>query len=281
MKKHLLNGALSLIILFVTLLIFIPYFTSDFLDLRQKKENDIIVEQKHEREEKVKRIQEEVQLKIYLSGKFDPSQRDDFVLVGEEYNIALYNIYLRKEVSEAFSKMATKALLDGIELNITSGTRNFDYQKELWNKKWAGVTFVDGKDLSKSIPDGVERFIKILEYSAPPGTSRHHWGTEIDISSVNPKFFETEDGKKVYTWLRLNSLLFGFCQTYNLKDTNRPTGYNEEKWHWSYLPLARNFTQEYKRLIKEEDIKGFDGDEYVTEQNLINDYVLGINPDCL
>jgi len=39
--------------------------------------------------------------------------------------------------------------------------------------------------------------------------------------------------------------------------------------------------EEYKNLIKDEDIKGFWGDEYVATFNLINDYVLSINPDCI
>ena len=58
-------------------------------------------------------------------------------------------------------------------------------------------------------------------------------------------------------------------------------GYNEEKWHWSYLPLARNFTEEYKNLITESDLTGFLGEEYAIGQNLITDYVLGINSECL
>ena len=94
-------------------------------------------------------------------------------------------------------------------------------------------------------------------------------------------YFNSEKGKKEYEWLVKNAPLFGFCQTYNLKGSARGTGYNEEKWHWSYLPLSRTFIQEYKNLIKDEDIKGFLGDKYVPALNLINNYILAINPDCL
>jgi len=75
--------------------------------------------------------------------------------------------------------------------------------------------------------------------------------------------------------------MHGFCQTYNSRGNIRSTGYNEEKWHWSYLPLAKDFTKRYKELIKEEDLKGFLGDEYVSSVDLINNYVLAINPDCI
>ncbi len=263
------------------LLVLVPYFTSDFLDIRQEKENEENYQKILREEAAIKKAKEDIEKKIYLTGKFDPSKRKDFTLVPLKYAIAGYNMYLRKEALDAFEKMAETAEKEDIELNITSATRNFAYQKDLWNGKWKGTIFVDGKDLSKSIPDGQERFEKILNYSAVPGTSRHHWGTEIDINSVTPKFFETEEGEKVYTWLVKNAPLFGFCETYNEKNDFRLTGYNEEKWHWSYLPLSRDFTREYKRLITNEDIDGFDGDEYVPSFDLINDYVLSINPECL
>jgi LAS superfamily LD-carboxypeptidase LdcB len=114
-----------------------------------------------------------------------------------------------------------------------------------------------------------------------PGTSRHHWGTDIDINDANPQYFEKEKGEKEYEWLVKNAWSFGFCQPYNQKGTDRPTGYNEEKWHWSYTPIAKNLTQDYKNIIKDEDINDFLGDEYVVGQDLINNYVLGINTDCI
>jgi len=251
------------------------------MDLRQKHENEENY-QKFLKEELAKKEAElEVKQKIYLTGKFDPSTREDFTLISPEYSLSPNKMYLRYEAYEAYLKMQNAATADKINLKITSATRNFDYQKDLWNNKWSGATLVDGQNLSKSIPDELGRFKKILEYSAVPGTSRHHWGTDIDINGADQKYFQTEKGKKAYEWLTRNAQNFGFCQTYNLKDGARGTGYNEEKWHWSYLPLSKNFTQEYKKLIKSEDIKGFLGDEYVPELNLIDNYVLGINPDCI
>lgn len=265
-------------------LLFFPYFTSSFLDLRQKKENEENYRRLLREEQARENAKKEAEEKIYLTGKFDPSQRENFVLIPSEYAIGQMSqnkMYLRKETLDAFLRMQKAADQDGIDLKIASATRNFDYQKELWNNKWTGATIVDGKDLSKSFPDELERFKKILEYSAAPGTSRHHFGTDIDINDANPEYFKKENGRKVYEWLAKNAYMFGFCQTYNLKGSERKTGYNEEKWHWSYLPIARKLTQEYKNLIKEKDLKGYDGDEYVSSLDLINDYVLSINPECL
>jgi LAS superfamily LD-carboxypeptidase LdcB len=261
----------------VLILLCTPIITSSLLDLEQRKANEKILEQEKIQKEVLKKAEE----KIYLMGKFDPAQTENFIAVPVQYNVGGYKMYLRKEALDAFLQMASAADKDEVDLKIASATRNFDYQKNLWNNKWTGAVPVDGKNLAKSIPNGLLRFKKILEYSAVPGTSRHHWGTDIDINNANPEYFETEQGEKVYAWLVKNAPSYGFCQPYTLKGTVRPEGYNEEKWHWSYLPLAKTFTEEYKNIITDADIKGFDGDQYVAGQDLINKHVLGINPDCL
>ncbi len=281
MKKYILNISYSLLILSLTLFIFIPYFTADFLDLRQKKENEENQQRLIREELALKKAKQEAELKIYLTGKFDPAKRPDFSTVPPEFNISGYKTYLRNETLDAFLMMREAALRDKIDLKIASATRNFDYQKMLWNNKWTGAKIVEGQNLSKSMPDELERFAKILEYSAVPGTSRHHWGTEVDINGADPAYFNTQKGIKEYDWLAQNAYLFGFCQTYNLKGEDRQNGYNEEKWHWSYLPIAKELTQEYKNLIREKDITGFLGDEHVASFDLINNYVLSINRDCL
>jgi len=277
-KGNILNFIWLIIFL---ILISIPIGTSFTLYIKQRQENKILHQKLLVLELVVKKIQEKVAEKNYLMGKFDPSQRGDFIAVPENYSISGYKMYLRKETLDAFLQMQKVAEKDEVDLRIASATRNFIYQKNIWNNKWTGFTLVDGKSLVKSILDESARFKKILEYSAVPGTSRHHWGTEIDINNANLEYFETEKGKKVYEWLVKNAPLFGFCQPYIQKGVNRPTGYNEEKWHWSYLPLAKDFTQEYKNLINDADIKDFDGDKYVPDLNLINNYVLGINLECL
>ncbi len=268
------NTLKFIVILILLVFVSMPIVTSPVLDLKQQRESEALYQKL------IKARKEKGQI-IYLTGRFDPAEREDFVLIPEQYTITQNKMYLRKEAFEAYLQMQGAADEDEVDLKIASATRNFDYQKNIWNNKWTGFTLVEEKDLSKSFPDGEDRFEKILEYSAVPGTSRHHWGTEIDINNANPEYFEGELGEEVYEWLTKNAPLFGFCQTYNSKGSDRPTGYNEEKWHWSYLPLARVFTQKYKNLIKDEDIKGFMGDEYVPEMNLINNYVLSINPECI
>lgn len=219
-----------------------------------------------------KLLELEKEEKNYLMGKFDPTERKDFVHVPAEYSIGGNEKYLRQETWDAFLVMHKQAQQDGINLKIVSATRNFDYQKNIWEEKW--------RNFPENM-DGLTRFKNILEWSAVPGTSRHHWGTDIDLNNTNVSYFQTPEGTREYIWLVQNAPRFGFCQTYNSKNSSRPMGYNEERWHWSYLPLARDFTQKYKDLITEEDIGGFLGEEYVLGQNIINNFVLSINPECL
>ena len=214
--------------------------------------------------------------KNYLLGKFEPSQNNTFVLIPNS------NIHLRKEAYQAFEKMREKAKLDNVNLSIVSGLRNFDYQKNIWENKWNGKTLVEGKNLKETIPDELERAKTILQYSSIPGTSRHHWGTDMDINSTDPTYFDSAKGKKEYNWLVKNASNFGFCQPYNEKtELNNRTGYSEEKWHWSYATLSRDLLKKYSSIIKISDISGFSGDKYTQELNLIQDYVLGVNKSCL
>ena len=265
MEKNTLKKILPVI---VFILFLIPAVTSSLLDLKQREENEILAAQLLAQEWAEAQAAE----KIYLLGQFDPSQRTEFIMVPANYDVGGYTMYLRQETLNAFLEMAAAAQKDGVSLKIASATRNFNYQTNLWNNKWNALP---------TSMDGLKKFQTILEYSAVPGASRHHWGTEIDFNNANPQYFNTEEGEKVYNWMTQNAWEFGFCQTYTAKGADRPTGYNEEKWHWSYIPLSIGFTRDYKNLVTETDIKGFEGDQFVSQENIINDYVLGINPKCL
>jgi LAS superfamily LD-carboxypeptidase LdcB len=217
--------------------------------------------------------------KMYLLGKFNPSQEKIFVEIDSKY-ANRQGMFLRSEAYEAFMKMYTAALEEGVQLIIVSATRNFESQKYIWEKKWGGKTLVEGENLAKSVSDPVERAKIILRFSSMPGTSRHHWGTDIDLNALKNDYFSTGEGEKIYTWLRENASDYGFCQTYTPKNSARSSGYEEEKWHWSYLPLARLFLVQYTQLVIYDDLKGFMGWETAKELCVIENYVLSINTEC-
>lgn len=215
----------------------------------------------------------------YLMGKFDPAKHPDFILIPTAY-ANREGMYLRKDAFEAYKKMHAAAKADGVDLVIISATRPFNYQKGIWEAKWNGSKLVDGKDLSKTMPDSKTRALKILEYSSMPGTSRHHWGTDFDLNDLEDEYFQSGAGKKVYEWLSAHAAEYGFCQVYTPKGPERPHGYNEEKWHWSYVPVARQLTDFAAQHLKDEMIMGFQGAEAAKAIGVVEKYVLGVNPAC-
>lgn len=214
-----------------------------------------------------------------LMGKFNPAEHPDFIKMDNKYTDKP-NLYLRKAAYESYQKMYAAAKADGIKLTIRSATRNFNYQKGIWERKWTGKTKVRGKDISQTIKDPVLRAKEILLYSSMPSTSRHHWGTDIDLNSFNNEYFAQGTGKKVYDWLTANASKYGFCQPYTAKGIARPHGYEEEKWHWSYLPIAQPLTDLAEAQLKDGMIDGFKGAETATEIGVVEKYVLGIARRC-
>lgn len=213
------------------------------------------------------------EIKYRLLGKFLPESDTDFVPVP----LSLCDDtghYLLEEVLIAFQNMFEKAKKDGLRLEIISSTRNFDRQKRIWEKKWNNESFQT--HASGKINSDFEKAKKILEYSAMPGTSRHHWGTDFDLNSVEPEYFVTNQGLELYEWLKSNASGFGFYQPYTPKDESRPLGYEHEPWHWSYLPLSKGYLKLYQEIICFDDIAGFEGDYLAKSLDVIEQYVKGI-----
>lgn len=215
----------------------------------------------------------------YLMGKFDPAKHPDFTTINTNY-ASRGGMLLRKDAYQAFILMHEAAKKDDISLKIISATRPFHHQKRIWEGKWNGERKVDGVYLPADVRDPEHRAYKILRWSSMPGTSRHHWGTDIDLNDLNNSYFESGSGKKVYDWLLANAATYGFCQPYTVKDQNRLYGYEEEKWHWSYIPVAEVLTALYDKTIDNEDITGFEGSQTAVTIDIKAKYVLGINQDC-
>ncbi len=204
-----------------------------------------------------------------LLGKFSPAKHSAFQLIEARYSTKT-DIYLRKEAYEAFKRMHAAALKDGISLTILSATRNFDAQKGIWERKWKRPQYEGKSDL--------ERIVDIMKFSSMPGTSRHHWGTDIDMNSLEPAYFTQGKGLLIYQWLTKHASEFGFYQTYTSK-TNGRTGYEEEAWHWSYMPIAGPMLDAYNRTISYSELTGFSGCTSAGKSRVIEDFVNGIAPE--
>ena len=219
--------------------------------------------------------------KEYLTGRFNPAQDGRFDRVAGTHLVNPNSdpIYMRGEAYAQFIKMQDAAKKEGVRLKIMSATRPFNLQKAIWERKWLGRQKVNGKIVPQDAP-AKAKAEQILEWNSMPSTSRHHWGTDIDINNVDPVYWAAEPGLKEYEWLTAHGHEYGFCQVYSKMGADRPYGYQEEKWHWSYIPIARELVKEYKKQIKNKDIDGFLGAETAEDISVVEKYVLGINPAC-
>jgi LAS superfamily LD-carboxypeptidase LdcB len=208
--------------------------------------------------------------KNILLGKFDYKKDSNFSIVSSKYSSK--TIYLRKEVLQKFDQMYDAALKDGIKLVIISGTRSFNHQKYIWDRKWA-------KNILKM--DSISAVKEIMKYSSMPSTSRHHWGTDIDLNSLENSYFEKGEGKKIFDWLVANAFKYGFHMTYDNQEETKRTGYKMEKWHWSYMPISKQFLIQFNEYVKCENISSFKGSKFACHPkvDVIKNFVNGINTD--
>ncbi|MBK9734895.1 MAG: M15 family metallopeptidase [Saprospiraceae bacterium] len=217
----------------------------------------------------------------YLMGKFDPAEHTNFTTIPPQYRDEEVR-YIRKDVLRAFINMFNSAAKEGIHFKIKSATRNFENQKRIWENKWTGRTILeDNVNAAKDIQTDIDRAKKILSYSSMPGTSRHHWGTDMDLNNFTNEWFTHGEGLIMYDWLKKNADDFGFCQPYTKLGTDRNTGYFEEKWHWTFMPVSSELMLLAKSKLTNEMISGFLGSETAKEIDIVNNYMLGISPSCM
>ena len=218
--------------------------------------------------------------KEVLLGKFEPSSDTNFVVIPDDMTTHK-SIYCHREAFGAYLAMRDSAKKEGITLTIVSATHNFEKQKQIWERKWNSQqttdngrrSMVDGQQSTDTTLD-ISKIRSIMQYSSMPGTSRHHWGTELDFISTETEYWSKGEGLRIYKWLCENAPKFGFYQPYTA-DTTR-TGYAEERWHWSYRPISEKYLEAYTQQIKAEDITGFSGSYLVDSLGIIQSHVLGV-----
>ena len=205
--------------------------------------------------------------KADLLGKISPSSDPNFSEIPSKFCLRS-RLYLRNEVLEAYLELYKNARDEEIELVVISATRPFNHQKSIWDRKWNRTKYMGWQDIDKARD--------ILNFSSMPGTSRHHWGTDLDLNALENSYFETKDGKKVYDFLERCGGELGFVQVYTDKAKGR-TGYEEEKWHWSYMPVSSVMLDAYNEMITSDDISGFDGSSIADSIQIIDNFVNGIS----
>lgn len=156
---------------------------------------------------------------------------------------------LHKEAMVPFLAMRAAAAADGIDLVAFSSFRDFERQLTIWNEKFRGLRPMQdrvGRALNAAVLPPAERVAAILWWSALPGASRHHWGTDFDVMDLatQPQGYriqvvpaEYQSGgpfQRLTNWLDRHMHAFGFYRPY----TTDRGGVSPEPWHLSYAPVA-------------------------------------------
>ena len=164
-------------------------------------------------------------------------------------------VQVEPRTAAAFEVLAERAAAEGYDLRIASAFRGYDRQVRIVNDKWRGlrsVTDADGRILERTSQTDVAWLSIILRFSALPGTSRHHWGTDLDVwdaaavsedykLSLSPAEYEVGGVFSDMTrWLdeRMSADdAEGFFKPYAVDRG----GVAPEAWHISYRPVARQY----------------------------------------
>lgn len=184
---------------------------------------------------------------------------NDLILTGRSQEHLIYDelnkCLLHKNMINDFHKLQISALKEGFNIEVYSSFRSFEQQLNIWNNKATGKRVLlddNGQPLDFNSLNKTEVIYSILRWSALPGASRHHWGTDIDIidrSSIDNNFkIELTpqecygDGPfcKMHDWLDNHLEDFNFFRPY---DIDRG-GIAPERWHISYKPIAELFLEQ-------------------------------------
>jgi LAS superfamily LD-carboxypeptidase LdcB len=156
---------------------------------------------------------------------------------------------LHEHVVAPFLNLRRAAAADGFDLAPVSSFRDFARQLAIWNGKFSGLKplydaaggALDAAQLSPS-----ERVAAILVWSALPGASRHHWGTDLDLidrKALQPgyrveltaaEFTPPGPFAALAEWLEANAARFGFFRPFR----GVLSGVRPEPWHFSFAPVA-------------------------------------------
>lgn len=183
------------------------------------------------------------------------------LLTGRENNnlIQYQDFLIHQDAVVSLQKLIADAKDEiNADIQIVSSFRDFDRQLAGWNLKATGKRpLYDDNDspLDFNSLSSKEILYAILKWSAVPGGSRHHWGTDIDIfdaSKMKREEVELLQSECVpggpcgdlHLWLDekiVQNKSYGFFRPY---ETDRG-GVGQEKWHISYSPISKLLNENY------------------------------------
>lgn len=172
----------------------------------------------------------------------------------------------------AFIRLKSLAAEAGFDLSIASAYRDYHRQQSIWNAKLSGhrpVLDSSGRPLALDQLTPWQRVEAVLRWSALPGASRHHWGTDIDVydkAAVADDYVVQLTEREVtgagpftamHDWLDtlfIEQPELGFFRPYE-KDRG---GIAPERWHLSFAPVSGMLQRQLSKQLLLGAIKSSD-----------------------
>ncbi len=164
--------------------------------------------------------------------------------------------FVDREILDAYDKLTKLLERDGFRLQLESAYRNFERQLSIWNRKASGqLKLLDAAGNPMERPEDEEQLMyAILTWSALPGASRHHLGTDLDVvdGKACPEGYEVQltpaecDGMFLSFHQHLSELIdggesFGFSRVF----VPGRGKIQPEKWHIAHLPTSRKYLENF------------------------------------
>lgn len=166
--------------------------------------------------------------------------------------------YLHKDTASALRLLQYVASEQDIDCQLVSSFRPFTRQLAIWERKWRGeapLYAVDGTLLDHNALSDWQKIEAILTWSALPGASRHHWGTDVDV--YDKARVQAEGGRfelieaeysgngpcaDLATFLSKEASKYGFTLPYS----HYTGGVAKEPWHLSYSAIADDYAAQFQ-----------------------------------
>ncbi|UTV27085.1 M15 family metallopeptidase [Photobacterium atrarenae] len=167
----------------------------------------------------------------------------------ETHLVSHQQYQLHRETRPALQALQQAAKEAGFDLKIASAFRSFERQLMIWNHKFDGnrpLLDSNSQPVDAAALSEIERIHTIMRWSALPGASRHHWGTDLDVYAANclpdgaslqlePWEYAPGGHQAEFSqWLQASLATFDFYLPY-AEDRN---GVAVEPWHISHAPVS-------------------------------------------
>ena len=188
---------------------------------------------------------------------------------------------LHPEAAAAFSRLQKDASEAGFELAIASSFRSYERQLAIFNGKACCERTVhddNGQVVDMASLDAAGRLAAIFRFSALPGASRHHWGTDLDVydQSAMPQGYQLQLSPEevapggmfdpLHDWLD-GRMAKGESQGFFRPYSEDRGGVAVERWHLSFAPMAEGL----EGALDEAILRRCWGDELLLREEIERD----------